>query len=100
MEKKKAEKYVELFQFSFCASSVFVTLTFILWALGSLPEFLIRVLDDHTKYIKNHYLDATAYLCIVAYYIHPFMSTVCASSGQHAMSQSSDYLKLLSWTLK
>ncbi len=49
----------------------------------------------------EHRLNAPAYLSIVADHIHPFMTTVCPSSDvyfQCIMSQSSNHLRLVSWT--
>ncbi len=51
----------------------------------------------------EHCLNTTAYLSIVADHIHPFMTTVYPSSDdffqqENAPSQSSNHLRLVSWT--
>ncbi len=49
----------------------------------------------------EHRLNATAYLSIVADHVHPFMTTVNPSSdatSSRIMSQSSNHLRLVSWT--
>ncbi len=51
----------------------------------------------------EHRLNATAYLSIVADHVHPFMTTVyhllmATSSSIMHMSQSSNHLRLVSWT--
>ncbi len=51
----------------------------------------------------DHRLNATAYLSIVADHVHPFMTTVYPSSDDYfqqdnAPSQSSNHLRLVSWT--
>ncbi len=53
----------------------------------------------------EHRLNATAYLSIVADHVHPFMTTVYPSSDgyfqqDNAPSQSSNHLRLVSWTWK
>ncbi len=51
----------------------------------------------------EHHLNATAYLSIVADHVHPFITTVYPSSdvlpaGYCTISQSSNHLRLVSWT--
>ncbi len=51
----------------------------------------------------EHHLNSTVYLSIVADHIHPFMTTVYPSSDATSsrimhMSQSSNHLRLVSWT--
>ncbi len=51
----------------------------------------------------EHHLNDTAYLSIVADHVHPFMTTVYPSSDgyfqqDNAPSQSSNHLRLVSWT--
>ncbi len=45
----------------------------------------------------EHCLNAIAYMSIVVH-VHPFMTTVYPSSDGYLMSQSSNHLRLVSWT--